>query len=158
MSFLKARSLPKLSLLGTVFVVSALLAFGTANVATAQEKVIKKAPVRQSDPSSGEAMYTSYCAACHGAGGKGDGPAASELKIPPTNLTQLAKNNHGEFPSDHLWAILQFGANAPAHGSIDMPVWGQLFRSLAPDAPPDPVMVNHRIQNLVAYLKTLQVK
>jgi hypothetical protein len=39
---------------------------------------------------------------------------------------------HAEFPSSHLWAILQFGAPAPAHGSSDMPVWGKLFRSLDP--------------------------
>jgi len=155
MSFAKARALPKLPLLGSVLVVSALLTFGSANVAMAQEKVIKKAPIQQSDPSSGKAMYASYCAACHGAGGKGDGPAASELKAPPPDLTQLAKNNHGEFPSDHAWAILKFGAKAPAHGTSDMPVWGKLFRSLDPN---DQLKTDQRIQNLIDYLKTLQVK
>jgi hypothetical protein len=68
-------------------------------------------------------------------------------------LTQLTKNNHGEFPSGQLWAILQFGAPAPAHGSSDMPIWGGLFRSLDPN---DPVKVNQRIQTLVVCVKTLQ--
>ncbi len=150
----KVFSGPKLLLLGSLLVSSALqLTFVTGPAARAQDKVIKKAPVVPSDPSSGKAMYTSYCAPCHGASGKGDGPAASEFKVPPANLTQLAKNNHGEFPSSHLWAILQFGAPAPAHGSSDMPVWGALFRSLDRN---DPVKVNQRIQTLVDYVKTLQ--
>jgi mono/diheme cytochrome c family protein len=117
----------------------------------AQDKVIKKAPVGQSDPSSGKAMYASYCAPCHSASGKGGGPARSEFKVAPVNLTPLTKNNHGEFPSSHLWAILQFGTPAPAHGSSDMPVWSALFRD-----PNDPVRVNRRIQTLVDYVKTLQ--
>jgi mono/diheme cytochrome c family protein len=153
MLLLKLLGSPKLFVLGSLLVAGALLTLVTAPAALAQDKVIKKAPVGQSDPSSGKAMYTSYCAPCHGASGKGDGPAASEFKVPPANLTQLTKNNHGEFPSSHLWAILQFGAPAPAHGSSDMPVWGNLFRSLDPN---DPVKVNQRIQNLVDYVKTLQ--
>jgi mono/diheme cytochrome c family protein len=155
MSFLNARSLPKLSFLGSALATCALLTFGAASLVIAQDKVIKKAPLQQTDPASGKTMYVSYCAACHGTLGKGDGPAASELKTPPANLTLLAKNNHGEFPADHIWAILQFGAKAPAHGSSDMPVWGMLFRSLDPN---DPGKVNQRIQNLVDYLKTRQAK
>jgi len=77
----------------------------------------------QSDPSSGKAMYTRYCAPCHGASGKGDGPVASEFKVAPANLTQFTKNNQGEFPSSHLWAMLQFGAPTPAHGSSNVPGW-----------------------------------
>ena len=77
---------------------------------------------------------------------------ANEFKVGPANLTQLTKNNHGEFPSSHLWAILQFVAPAAAHGSSDMPIWGGLFRSLDPN----PVKVNQRIQTLVDYVKTLQ--
>ncbi len=155
MSFPNSQSLPKLSFLGALLAATALLTLGAANPATAQEKVIKKAPIQQSDPTSGKAMFESYCAACHGVAGKGDGPAASELKMPPTDLTMLAKNNHGEFPADHLWAILQFGAKAPAHGTSDMPVWGTLFRSLDPH---DPLKANQRTQRLIDYLKTLQAK
>jgi hypothetical protein len=59
----------------------------------------------------------------HGAFGQGDGPVASEFKVAPANLTQFTKNNHGEFPSSHLWAILQFAAPPPARGSSNVPVW-----------------------------------
>lgn len=47
---------------------------------------------------SGSAMYKQYCAACHGSEGKGNGPAAYALKIPPANLATLAKRHMGKFP------------------------------------------------------------
>jgi mono/diheme cytochrome c family protein len=142
-----ARGLLSLTLLPMMFALT--------NVAGAQEKVIEKAPVHQSDPSSGHAMYVSYCAACHGPDGKGNGPAASEFKVPPTDLTLLAKKNHGEFPSDHVWAVLHFGTKARAHGTSTMPVWGDLLHSLDPS---DSSKEELRIANLVSYLKTLQAK
>ena len=155
MLFFKDSFLSNLPLLGSLLVASALVSAGSANLAGAQDKVIKKTAVQQSDPSSGKAMFTSYCAACHGPSGKGDGPAASELKVAPTDLTQLAKKNDGKFPADHVRSILDFGAKAPAHGSNDMPVWGTLFHALDQN---DPVKTTMRIQNLVDYIKMLQAK
>jgi mono/diheme cytochrome c family protein len=155
MLFFKTSSFSKLPLLGSLLVAGALLTAGSANLTVAQDKVIKKTTVQQSDPSSGKAMFTSYCAACHGPEGKGNGPAASELKVPPTDLTQLTKNNNGKYPADHVRSILDFGAKAPAHGSNDMPVWGTLFRALDQN---DQVKVTLRLQNLVDYIKTLQAK
>jgi mono/diheme cytochrome c family protein len=155
MFFFNVNSLSKLPMLGSLLVASALVTAGAANISVAQDKVIKKTPVQQSDASSGKAMFTSYCAACHGPSGKGDGPAASELKVAPTDLTQLAKKNDGKFPADHVRSILDFGAKAPAHGSNDMPVWGTLFHALDQN---DPVKTTMRIQNLVDYIKTLQAK
>ena len=155
MSFFTHSSLSKLAARGGLLVAVAVLTGGSANLAAAQEKVIKKTPVQQSDPSSGKAMFTSYCAACHGPEGKGNGPAASELKTTPADLSQLAKKNDGKFPADHVRSILEFGAKAPAHGSTDMPVWGTLFRALDQS---DQTKVSLRIQNLVDYVKTLQAK
>lgn len=155
MLFFNASSLSKLPILRNLLVASVLLTAGSANLTIAQDKVIKKTAVQQSDPSSGKAMFTSYCAACHGPAGKGDGPAASELKAAPADLTQLAKNNNGKFPADHMRSILDFGTRAPAHGTSDMPVWGTLFRALDQN---DQMKVNLRIQNLIDYVKTLQAK
>ncbi|HEV2102478.1 MAG TPA: cytochrome c [Candidatus Acidoferrum sp.] len=155
MLIFKQSSLSKLSFLGSLIVAGVLLTAGSANITFAQDKVIKKTAVQQSDPSSGKAMFTSYCAACHGPSGKGDGPAASEMKAAPTDLTQLAKKNDGKFPTDHVRSILEFGAKAPAHGSSDMPVWGTLLHALDQN---DPVKTNLRIQNLVDYIKSLQAK
>lgn len=38
----------------------------------------------------GAQLYQAHCAVCHGVEGKGDGPQASSLSKPPTNLTDLA--------------------------------------------------------------------
>jgi mono/diheme cytochrome c family protein len=77
-----------------------------------QKKIIKKVPMKQTAASSGEEMYREYCAVCHGKAGKGDGPAASEFKVPPPDLTTLAKNNNGKFPSDRVAAVLRLGTPA----------------------------------------------
>jgi putative copper resistance protein D len=36
----------------------------------------------------GAELYGQHCVACHGAGGRGDGPAAARLHKPPANLTE----------------------------------------------------------------------
>ena len=41
---------------------------------------------RAADAKKGKIAYNSRCAFCHGASGKGDGPAAAQLKPPPTNF------------------------------------------------------------------------
>lgn len=50
-------------------------------------KEIRHVPVKAGSPASGPEMYTAYCAVCHGIDGKGKGPAAEALKVPPTDLT-----------------------------------------------------------------------
>ena len=61
-------------------------------------KTIQHAPIKATSPASGGEMYKTYCAVCHGTDGKGGGPAASALKVPPTDLTQLSKKNGGKYP------------------------------------------------------------
>ena len=68
---------------------------------------------------SGKAMFQLYCANCHGADAKGNGPLAPALKTPPPNLTTLAKRHAGKFPYDYVSRMLQFGTTARAHGSSD---------------------------------------
>ena len=101
-------------------------------------------------------MFNTYCAVCHGADGKGGGPAAAALKDQPTNLAQLAKDNGGKFPEAHIYSVLQFGMEEPAHGSQDMPVWGSALRSLDKGSPSPDMLEHQRLANLTDYLKTLQ--
>ncbi|SDE82054.1 c-type cytochrome [Limimaricola pyoseonensis] len=42
------------------------------------------------DPDDGAGLFAAHCAACHGAGGRGDGPLAAGLPRAPTDLTRLA--------------------------------------------------------------------
>ena len=133
----------------------AVLLFAIAGRAAAQDKTIKKTPVEQTSPTSGAEMYKSYCAVCHGKDGKGDGPAAEALKMPPPDLTTLAKRHDGKFPDAYVSNVLRSGAKAPAHGTAEMPVWGPLFSSLGGG---DTAQVNLRISNLTNYIKSLQAK
>ncbi len=124
-------------------------------ICRAQAKSPQKHPARQPDTQAGKETYVRYCAACHGESAKGDGPAATALKPPPTDLTTLSKRHEGKFPSGYVGALVKFGRSLAAHGSMDMPVWGARFKTLDPDH--DPTGQQH-IDDLVAYLESLQVK
>jgi mono/diheme cytochrome c family protein len=104
---------------------------------------------------SGKQLYKQYCAACHGADGRGGGPAASSLKTPPPDLTTLAKRHGGKFPDDYVTRVLRFGIPVVAHGSSDMPVWGPIFGYLDHY---NEVSVQQRIKNLCDHLASLQEK
>lgn len=123
---------------------------------TAQPKpVIKHVPIKQTSPASGQEMYTSYCAACHGKDGKGDGPAASALKTPVTNLTTLAAKNGGKYPSMKVSSVIRGEDVLAAHGSRDMPVWGKLFWSISDGHDAE---VLQRVANLNSYIESIQAK
>src|ERR1051326_4345843 len=76
--------------------------------------------------------FRSYCSPCHGRNAKGGGPVAPALKRAPSDLTTLARRNHGVFPRAEVRDFITNGsANIPEHGSSAMPVWGPTFRALA---------------------------
>jgi len=141
--------------IGFLFLPVFAAALLVATLGWSQEKTIKKTPIQPSNSTSGKQMFADYCAPCHGLSGKGDGPAASALKTPPADLTQLAKKNNGKFPMDHVMNDLRQGSSLSSHGSSDMPVWGPLFKSLDTT---NPVMVDQRIHNLSVYIESLQAK
>jgi len=138
----------------TIFLAASSVAF----VGTAQQPApkINKVPIQQTAITSGTQMYTTYCAACHGSKGVGDGPAAAALKIPPTDLTTLSKKNNGAFPANHVSTVLRFGVENAAHGSSEMPVWGDLLTSLHAGSQDSSSQVRLRISNLTDYLKEIQ--
>jgi len=105
---------------------------------------------------SGKAMYKQYCAVCHGVEAKGDGPYAPMLKVPPPDLTALAKRHDGKFPYDYVSTILRFGPGPTIlHGTADMPAWGPIFQYLDKN---NERAVEQRIKNLCDYLASLQEK
>jgi len=75
----------------------------------------------------GHQLYNQYCRSCHGDDAKGDGPAASALKVQPTDLTQIAKKYNG-FPTEKVMDYIDGEKYAVGHGSREMPVWGKRFR------------------------------
>ena len=75
----------------------------------------------------GKAEYQSSCAPCHGKDGKGNGPVSAGLKVPPPDLTVLAKKNNGVFPFNSVYEIIDGRKSVIAHGTRDMPIWGDRY-------------------------------
>lgn len=105
---------------------------------------------------SGELLYRRYCASCHGVAGKGDGPLATTLRRPPTNLTTMAKRHGGRFDEPYVIAVIDGERLVAEHGPRDMPVWGAVFDEELKDQPYPQRTVLLRATVLADYLRTLQ--
>src|SRR6188768_1835101 len=131
-----------LAILFIVLVASALMRAQTAT----------PAPAFLGDSLVGKDSFEAYCATCHGADARGNGPVASALKRTPPDLTILASRNRDVFPRDRVSAVLTgAGRTVSAHGTTEMPIWGPLFRAFESDA-----RVRVRIDNLINYLESVQ--
>jgi len=95
-------------------------------------------------------LYATYCAACHGANAKRNGPAAIAMKVMPPDLTRIAARNGGRFPAERVRQIV-LGRGPAAHGDRSMPVWGDVFARK--EAGSDPRTL---VDALVQYLDGLQ--
>jgi len=133
------------------------LIIAAAMVAAAQEpqKEIKHVPVKPTSAASGQEMYKSYCAVCHGVDGTGNGPAAPALKVPPPDLTTLAQKAGGKYPSLKVSSVIRGEEALPAHGSKEMPIWGKLFWNISGGHSSE---VQQRVANLNKYIESLQKK
>ena len=105
---------------------------------------------------TGDAVYKTYCATCHGKTAKGDGPLSTELRNAPPDLTKLAKRNEGKFDAASVHRMIDGREPLKGHGGPDMPVWGDAFRNSREGY--SEKAVKARIDALVAHLKKLQEK
>ncbi len=102
----------------------------------------------------GAALFRAHCASCHGSSGRGDGPVAQFLKIPPADLTQIAKQSRGAFPAAEMTRIIDGRQRVRTHGDSRMPVWGDAFSQSLTHA--DEALVRQKIEALVKYLQGIQ--
>lgn len=141
------------SLIASVGLICAVLLIGPA-VAQEPPTTVKMVPVHPAQTVSGKELFREYCAVCHGTDGKGDGPAAKALKVPPADLTQIAAHSGGKYPETKVQHAIN-GESAPiAHGSKDMPIWGNVFGHMSSN----PDLGTLRVYNLVKYIGEIQAK
>ncbi|MFA5909186.1 MAG: universal stress protein [Vicinamibacterales bacterium] len=105
---------------------------------------------------TGAEIYRTYCATCHGPNGRGDGPLADSMRRKPPDLTEIAKRNGGQYPSEVVYRTIDGKQPIRGHGGPDMPVWGDAFARSRDGG--DAATVKERIDTLVDFVRTLQVK
>lgn len=73
----------------------------------------------------GQATYRQYCAPCHGAKGKGDGPAAVAFNPPPADFTN--PESIPKLTDEQVMEVI-------TKGRASMPAWGAILtpEQLAP--------------------------
>ena len=104
----------------------------------------------------GKIIFRQICATCHGTDARGTGPVAKSLKTPPADLTQIATRHGGSFPADEITTFIDGRKDVAAHGSREMPVWGDSLARAVNDNDTRERRIERAIQMLVQYLQTLQ--
>lgn len=116
-------------------------------------------PAGAQNQNPGETAYNVYCAQCHGASARGDGPLARFLTVPPADLTTLRQRDPDkEFPFYRVFQTVDGRTLVPAHGTRDMPAWGQIFALGAERYGPygAETYIRGRIVEIVQYIESLQ--
>jgi len=114
------------------FVRSLALALASAGVLASTHEVRPD----NTPTARGGALFSKYCALCHGSGGTGDGRAASVQKVSPADLTVSTRS-----PGYKLMIVREGGAELGRSSS--MPAW----RDVLSDA---------EIADVVEYVETLK--
>jgi mono/diheme cytochrome c family protein len=137
-------------LLPTSILLVTTLAFASIGVPAPASQQAKP---QQQDYTSGPYLYRVFCASCHGETGVGNGPVSDLLRVPPSDLTAIAKRNGGVFSRDQVFAIIDGRTPVPGHGRQDMPVWGDVLRVTEGN---DDRTIKRRIDALVTHLESIQ--
>lgn len=105
---------------------------------------------------SGEQLYARFCASCHGAQGRGDGPVASSFAIEVPDLTAISRRSGGKVSRDRIARIIDGRYIIGAHGSRTMPVWGEDFSRAGLGDPDAERATRIIIERLADYVWLLQ--
>jgi mono/diheme cytochrome c family protein len=90
------------------------------------------------DAARGKVLYAQTCASCHGAGGKGDGPAAPK-DPPPADHTDPVRM--GALTDADIYTVICAGGAAVGKSPL-MAAWG-------------PIVQDQGLRDLVAHIRTL---
>ena len=112
------------------------------------------------DLAAGGELFHQNCSVCHGVDGKGPGPGSTydpeaiepAKRVKPADLTALSERNSGKFPADRVSNAIYFKGSIPAHGTPEMPAWGNVFYLLKSR----PKVLEERVRDLTAYIESIQ--
>jgi mono/diheme cytochrome c family protein len=106
---------------------------------------------------TGEQIYRRACAPCHGADGRGNGPDAAALRVPPADLTMLTARAGGTFPRTYVIETITGARRVREHGAGEMPVWPDRFEPSGQGATAvASLYAQQRTAALADYVETLQ--
>jgi cytochrome c oxidase cbb3-type subunit 3 len=91
------------------------------------------------EQSAGKKLYLTYCTGCHGASGRGDGPAGKTLPVKPADHTNAQKMS--QYTDDHLFTVITKGGASVGRSAL-MPAWGAVLKEA-------------QIQEVIGYIRTL---
>jgi mono/diheme cytochrome c family protein len=109
---------------------------------------------------AGKELFRQHCSVCHGVDGKGPGPGSMYdpesiepgKRVKPADLTVLSERNSGKFPADRVRNAIYNKDSIPAHGTPDMPAWGNVFYLLKTR----PKVLEERVRDLTTYIESIQ--
>jgi hypothetical protein len=127
-------------------------------VAAAMAIAIAASAVRANDLVQGHAYYLRYCASCHGVNADGQGSMARVLKAQPSDLRKLGQKYGMPLPGAQIARYIDGRADIEAHGSRDMPVWGERFYDIWSAKREGTADLQKRIDMIITYLNSIQQK
>ena len=78
---------------------------------------------------------------------------------PPSDLTQLTKDNGGKFPFDEVVDTIDGRKNIPSHERLQMPFLGETLQKPGQEFTPESdAEVKKRIEAMARYVESLQPK
>ena len=106
---------------------------------------------------AGKELFHQRCSSCHGINADGNGTFDEGSYLPPSkvrpaDLTVLTERNAGTFPGDRVRNAIYSKGSIPAHGTPEMPAWGDVFYSLKSN----PKVYEERVRDLTAYIESIQ--
>jgi mono/diheme cytochrome c family protein len=119
-----------------------VIAWWTLSVTLGIFTLVMVASGAAGNAAKGKTKYQELCVACHGASGKGDGPAAAGLQTKPRNHTDAAYMN--KLKDQQIIDIIKKGGQAVGKSPL-MPPWGSQLK-------------DQEVVDLVAYIRTLAKK
>lgn len=106
---------------------------------------------------TGETLFGKFCASCHGADARGNGPVAKYMKVAPPDLTRIAQRRDGKFPAERVEQIVDGRIVIGAHGTRAMPIWGEEFTRQQIGEPQAERGTRVVIERIVGYLRDIQI-